>query len=65
LVKLPHAMKTHGTVDALSLVLFAPALVRGEWSASRCCHFTTGKKAPGAHWIGGSLVSRAGKNDIE
>jgi hypothetical protein len=32
----------------------------GEWSASRPDRFTPGEKAPGNHWIGGWVDSRAG-----
>jgi hypothetical protein len=36
------------------------ALVGGEWSASRLCHFT-----PGTHFIGGWVDPRAGLDDME
>jgi hypothetical protein len=29
------------------------ALDGGEWSISFPCHFSTGERAPRAHWIGG------------
>jgi hypothetical protein len=35
------------------------ALDRGEWSASRPGHFIHRKRAPGTHWIGGWVGSRA------
>jgi hypothetical protein len=41
------------------------ALVGGEWSASRPDSFTPGERAPGTHWIGGSLGPRAGLGDVE
>jgi len=36
------------------------ALDRGEWSASRLCHFISGERTPCTHWIGGLADSRAG-----
>jgi hypothetical protein len=41
------------------------ALVGGEWSTSRPGRFTPGEKAPGSHWIGGSVDLRAGLDDLE
>jgi hypothetical protein len=35
------------------------ALDGGEWSASRPDRFTSRKRAPGTHWIGGWVGSRA------
>jgi hypothetical protein len=40
-------------------------LARGEWWASRLCRFTLGERAPGTHWIGGSLGPRAGLDNVE
>jgi hypothetical protein len=40
-------------------------IVGGEWSASRPCCFTPGKRAPGTHWIGGWVGPRAGLDDVE
>jgi hypothetical protein len=46
-------MKANGGLDVYrSTFFFTSALVRGEWSASRPCRFTTGERAPGTHWIG-------------
>jgi hypothetical protein len=36
------------------------ALVRGEWSASLPCSFTTVERAPGTHWIGSRVDPRVG-----
>jgi hypothetical protein len=41
------------------------ALLGGEWSASRSCHFTLGERAPGTHWIGGWVGPRAGMDEME
>jgi hypothetical protein len=35
------------------------ALDGGEWSASRCGRFIPRRRAPGAHWLGGSVRPRA------
>jgi len=36
------------------------ALYGGEWSASLSDRFITRERAPGTHWLGGWLGSRAG-----
>jgi hypothetical protein len=41
------------------------ALVGREWSASRPNRFTPGERAPGTHWIGGWVGSRAGLDGVE
>jgi hypothetical protein len=43
-----------------SHIYLASALAGGEWSASRPGRFTPRERAPGTHWIGGSLNPRAG-----
>jgi hypothetical protein len=40
-------------------------LEKGEWSASRPSRFTTRKRAPGTHWIGGWMGLRAGLDAVE
>jgi hypothetical protein len=40
------------------------ALEGGEWSASRPSRFTPRERAPGAHWIGGFVGSRAVQNAV-
>jgi hypothetical protein len=41
------------------------ALVGGEWSVSRPGLYTPGERAPGIHWIGGWVDTRAGLDDVE
>jgi hypothetical protein len=57
-------MKTYGGVDVYIHIFLTSALVGGEWSASRPCHFTPGK-APGTHSIGGWVDPIAGLDDME
>jgi hypothetical protein len=40
-------------------------LVGDEWSASRPGRLTPGERAPGTHWIGGWVGSRASLDDVE
>jgi hypothetical protein len=40
------------------------ALAGGEWSASHPGRFTPGEIAPGTHWVGGWVDSRAGLDDV-
>jgi hypothetical protein len=56
-------MKTYGRVYIH--IFMTSALVGGEWSASRPCRFTPEERAPGTHWIGGWVDSRAGLDDME
>jgi hypothetical protein len=58
-------MKAYGEVVIQIHIFLTLALVGGEWSASRPCRFTTGKRAPGAYWIGGWVGPRACLNDVE
>jgi hypothetical protein len=58
-------MKAYGGVDVLIHVFLTSALAGGEWSASRPYRFTSGERAPHTHWIGGSVVPRAGLDDVE
>jgi hypothetical protein len=41
------------------------ALDRGEWSASRLGRFNPGERAPGIHFIGGWMGSKAGLDAME
>jgi hypothetical protein len=41
------------------------ALDGGEWSASRIGRFTPGDRAPGIHWLGGWVGSRADLDVVE
>jgi hypothetical protein len=58
-------MKTYGGMDVQIHIFLTSALIGGEWSPSRPCYFTPGERAPGAHWIGGWVASRAGLDDME
>jgi hypothetical protein len=46
-------------------VLLTSALVGGEWSASRPCHFIPRERVPGTFWIGSLVDPRAGLGDTE
>jgi hypothetical protein len=43
----------------------ALALDGGEWSVSRHGRFIPGERAPGTHWIGSYLGTRAGFDAVE
>jgi hypothetical protein len=58
-------MKAYGGVDVQINVFLTSALVGGEWSVSRPGRFTPEERAPGIHWIGGWVGSRAGLDDME
>jgi hypothetical protein len=58
-------MKTYGGVDASIHIFLTSALVGGEWSASRLGRFTSGERAPGAHWIEDWVGSRTGLDDVK
>jgi hypothetical protein len=57
-------MKECGGVGVY-IIFLSSELVGGEWPASREGRFTTGKGAPGTHWIGGRVGPRAGMDDAE
>jgi hypothetical protein len=44
-------MKMYGGVDILAPLLLTLALDGAEWSSSRMCRFTPGKRGPGTHWL--------------
>jgi hypothetical protein len=46
-------------------VFLTSTQAEGEWSASRPCRFTPGEKAPGTHWIGVWVDSRACLDDVK
>jgi hypothetical protein len=46
-------------------VFLTSALFGGEWLASRPGLFTPGERALGTHWMGGSMCSRTGLNDVD
>jgi hypothetical protein len=58
-------MKAYGGVDAQIHIFLTSALVGGEWSASRPCHFTPGEIASGILWIGGWVCNKGGLDDAE
>jgi hypothetical protein len=58
-------MKVYGGVKIQIHIVLTSALVGGEWSASRSCHFTSGERATGTHWIGGWVDPRASLDDVE
>jgi hypothetical protein len=58
-------MKAYVGVDVYSHIFLASALVGGEWSGSHPGHFTPRQRAPGTHWIEGSVDPRSGLDDVE
>jgi hypothetical protein len=58
-------MKTYGEVGVSIHIFLTWALVGGEWSTSHPGRFTPEERAPGTHWIGGSVDFRAGLDDLE
>jgi hypothetical protein len=58
-------MKACEEVDVEIHIFLASALAGGEWSASRPGRYTPGEIAPGTHWIGDWVDSRAGLDDLE
>jgi hypothetical protein len=46
-------MKAYGGVQVEIDIFLTSALVGGEWSASRPCHFTPGERVPDTRWLGG------------
>jgi hypothetical protein len=58
-------MKTYGEVGIQIDVFLTSAVVGGEWSASRPCHFNSGERTPTTHLIGDWVGPRAGLDDME
>jgi hypothetical protein len=52
-------------VDVQIHIFLTLSLVGGECSTSRPGRFNPGERAPGTHWIGGSVALRAGLDDLE
>jgi hypothetical protein len=58
-------MNTEGRVDVEVLSFLTLALVGGEWSDSRPCRVTPGKKATGTYWVRGWVGPRAGLDEVK
>jgi hypothetical protein len=52
-------MKAYWGVEVSSILYLTSALDGGEWSDSRPGRFIYRGRAPGTHWIGGSVGPRA------
>jgi hypothetical protein len=57
-------MKTYWGVDVQLHAFLTSAIDGGEWSVSHPCPFTPRERAPGTHWIGGWVGSRAGLDAV-
>jgi hypothetical protein len=51
--------------EGIAPLSLTSAVGRGEWSASRPGRFTSGDRAPGAHWIGGWVELTTGVDAVE
>jgi hypothetical protein len=58
-------MKAYVGVIVLIHIFLTSALAGDDWSASRPGRFTPRDRAPGTHWIGGWVGSKAGLDDVE
>jgi hypothetical protein len=63
--KLNCSMKAYRGIEVKIHIFLTSAVTAGDWSASRPCRFTPGERAPGTHWIGGWVDTRAGLDDVE
>jgi hypothetical protein len=59
-----HRKDMLGEAEAYINFFFPSALVGGEWSASRLCRFTQGKK-PRTHWMRCWVDPRTGLDNME
>jgi len=55
-----HVTKVYWGVELELRAFLTLVLDEGEWSASRPGRFTRRERAPGTHWLGGWVGSRAG-----
>jgi hypothetical protein len=60
-----HAMKTYGGAKVYHHTVLTMALGGGEWADLCPNHFTTRKRAPNTHWIGGWVVPRDGLDVVK
>jgi hypothetical protein len=60
-----YAVKAYGGGGSVDPQFLTSALDGVEWSVSRPGRFTPGESAPGTHWIGGWVDTRAGLDDVE
>jgi hypothetical protein len=58
-------MKTYGGSEVIAQRFLTSTLAGDELSASRPGRFTTGERAPGSHWLGGSVGPRACLEAVE
>jgi hypothetical protein len=59
-----HAMKEYWGSGGIVHEFLTSVVEGGEWSASRPDRFTPRKRAPGIHWIGGWVGTRAGLDAV-
>jgi hypothetical protein len=57
-------MKAYGGAEVQFHAFLTSVLDWSEYSASLPGHFTPREKAPGTHWIGGWVGSRAGLDAV-
>jgi hypothetical protein len=58
-------MQKYGRVSVQIHIFMTLALAGGEWSASRPSRYNPRERAPGTHWIGGWVDSRAGLDNVD
>jgi hypothetical protein len=57
-------MKAYWRSGHIAPHILTSVLDGGEWSALCPSHFTPRERAPGAHWMGGWVGSRAGLDAV-
>jgi hypothetical protein len=50
----------HEHMEVYLCAFLTSAVGEGEWSSSCTCHFTSGERATGAHWMGGWISPMSG-----